>query len=103
MAARSIAMVAYCRRPQVATPRAGGGSGLPHPGKISGWLSLSGLAGESSGPRCGMANLWFVSRFAGVAMPRLSAEPTLTTAEEQVLSRWCARIGRQGSWRSVPG
>jgi hypothetical protein len=50
-----------------------------------------------------MANLWFVSRFAEVAMARLSAEPIVTTAEEQVLSRWCARIGRQGSWRSVPG
>ena len=35
-----------------------------------------------------MANLWFVSRFAEVAMPRLSAEPIVTTAaEEQVLTR----------------
>src|SRR6478736_5268212 len=35
-----------------------------------------------------MANLWFVSRFAEVAMPRLCAEPIVTTAaEEQVLTR----------------
>jgi hypothetical protein len=35
-----------------------------------------------------MANLRFVSRFAEVAMPRLSAEPIVTTAaEEQVLTR----------------